>query len=139
MIDILWLLTQDSYTLHKLPRRTNQPKVEVTCIDEQWNADLCDMSSIANFNDNKTFLLTVIDVFSKKTDAEPVENKSGKAVTAAFEAILNRADHRLPQNLQTDKGNEFWNTHFCKMCKSYNIHLFSSESAYKACVAERAE
>ena len=65
-----WLFSQDSYTLHKLPRRINQPKVEVTSIDEQWCADLCDMSNIANFNDNKTFLLTVIDVFSKKADAE---------------------------------------------------------------------
>ena len=86
-----------------------QPRVTVEGTDEQWCADLCDMSNIAQYNDGTNFMLTVIDVFSKKADAEPTRNKSGEAVTQAFKRILDRAEGRKPQNLETDKGKEFWN------------------------------
>ena len=132
-----WLSSRDEYTLHRLPRSLQPPRVVVQGIDEQWCADLCDMSNIARYNNNHNFMLTVIDVFSKKADAEPILNKSGKAVTQAFARILDRADSRIPQNLETDKGKEFWNDTFRKMCQSMNINHFSTQSVNKASVVER--
>ena len=46
-----WLQSKDTYTLHK-PVRYNFPRnrAVVTGIDDQWQADLVDMSSSARFN-----------------------------------------------------------------------------------------
>ena len=45
-----WLQSKDNYTLHK-PVRYNFPRnrVIVTGIDDQWQADLVDISSLARF------------------------------------------------------------------------------------------
>ena len=132
-----WLYTRDAYTLHKLPSKRHQPRVLSKGIDDQWSADLCDMSNIAKHNEGTNFMLTVIDVFSKKADAEPVKNKSGKAVTEAFSRILARTYPRSPRLLETDHGKEFYNSNFQSLCNQQNMHLFSSQSAYKASTVER--
>ena len=61
-----WLQPKDTYTLHK-PVQYNFPRnrVIVTGTDDQWQADLVDISSLARFNKGYKFLLTCIDVFSK--------------------------------------------------------------------------
>ena len=60
-----WLQFKDTYTLHK-PVRYNflRNRVIVTWIDDQWQADLVDICSLARFNKGYKFLLTCIDVFS---------------------------------------------------------------------------
>ena len=61
-----WFEKQLTYTLHK-PVRYNfqRNKTIVLSIDDQFQADLCDMTSLAKDNDNHKFLLTCIDCFSK--------------------------------------------------------------------------
>ena len=133
-----WLLAQDAYTLHRKAKRklSAEPRIYVSGIDEQWAMDLCDVSNIAEHNNDKNFILTVIDVFSKWADAEPVARKSGPQVTAAFQAVLNRTDRR-PQKVETDHGKEFYNKQFAQLCKRNDIHHFSSQSSHKASVVER--
>ena len=61
-----WLITQDTYTLHKpIRRRFSRRRVTVSGIDDQWQADLVDLSTIQKENKNFKYLLTCIDVFSK--------------------------------------------------------------------------
>lgn len=133
-----WLLSQDTYTLHRKARRklSAEPRVYVGSIDEQWAMDLCDVSNISEHNDGNNFILTAIDVFSKWADAEPVRRKSGPAVASAFQTILNRTDRR-PDKVETDHGKEFYNKHFAQLCKRNVIHHFSSQSSHKASVVER--
>ena len=71
-----WLQSRDTYTLHK-PVRYNFPRnrVIVTRIDDQWQADLVNISSLARFNKGYKFLLTCIDVFSKFAWVIPLKNK----------------------------------------------------------------
>ena len=60
-----WFEKQLTYTLHK-PVRYNfkRSRTVVLSINDQFQADLCDMTSLANDdNDNHKFLLTVIDCF----------------------------------------------------------------------------
>ena len=45
-------------------------------MDEQWQADLVDMQSFARGNKGIKFLLTVIDVLSKRAWAVPLKNKT---------------------------------------------------------------
>ncbi len=84
-----WLAAQDAYTLHRTaPVKYKRNRVVVYGKDVQFQADLVDMPAHTKENDNITFLLTCIDVFSKYAWARPLKNKTGKEVTKAFDSIL---------------------------------------------------
>ena len=80
-------------------------------------------------------MLTVVDVFSKHAWVEPIKNKTGQAVTTAFEKILKQG--RTPIQLQTDDGREFYNKTFQNLLNKYKIHHFSTSGDTKASVVER--
>lgn len=131
-----WLESQPTYTLHRPARKkyATRPYI-VHDIDEQWQADLADMSSIANENRGHNFILTVIDIFSRYAWARPLKNKSGKEVAAAFKDIFK--EKRIPKRIQTDQGKEFENREVKRLFDEHNIELFSVKSAYKAAIVER--
>ena len=120
-----WLETQDAYNLHKpvrykFPRR----KVIVSGPGQQWQADLIDVSRLSRHNNGIKFLLTCIDVFSKKAWTLPLKDKTGQSLVRAFESIKDP----LPKNLQTDKGTEFTNNKFQVRLKQHKIHFFTTEN-----------
>ncbi len=96
-----WLAAQDANTLHRTaPVKYKCNRVVVYGKDVQFQVDLVNMSAHTKENDNITFLLTCIDVFSKYAWARPLKNKTGKEVTKAFDSILKenrviRAPHFL--------------------------------------------
>ena len=95
------------------------------------------MSNIARYNDSHRYLLTCIDVFSKKAWAQPLLAKTSKHVTEAFERILATASDGC-RMLQTDKGTEFLNSTFQEMLRRHNVHFYTSENDdIKASVVER--
>lgn len=65
-----WLSEQDAYSLHK-PARLHFPRNRVFAPRPlyQFQADLCDMQMLKENNDGMRYILTVIDVFSKKAYA----------------------------------------------------------------------
>lgn len=131
-----WLMTKDSYTLHKPVRKKFKTrKVIVQGIDDQWQADLADLGNIAKYNKGYRYILTCIDVFSKYAWVIPVKTKTGVNVTSAFEAILKTG--RKPVKLQTDQGKEFLNKIFQALLKEENVHFFTTHSERKASVVER--
>ena len=105
-------------------------------IDEQWQADLCDMTSRAKDNDGFTFLLTMIDCFSKFAWVEPLLNKSGAEILKALKRVLKRSG-RAPRRLQTDKGSEFVNKQVQRFLKERNVEFFTTNSEMKAAIVER--
>ena len=72
------------------------------------------MSKYAGENNGVTFILLVIDIFSKYIWLQPLQNKSGAETTKAFKAILK--DGRTPTRLRTDKGKT--------MKQTKNIHIY---------------
>ena len=131
-----WLSQQDTYTLHKPVRiHFRRNRVIVGGIDEQWQADLVDLSSLSKYNDGNHFLLTCIDVFSKYAWAIPIQRKTGSNLIVAFEAILKSG--RKPEKLQTDAGTEFVNRPFQEFLKKNDIQFFITRSEMKACVWSR--
>ena len=84
-----WLQSKDTYTLNK-PVWYNFPRNRVifTGIDDQWQADLIDISSLACFNSGYKFLLTFIDLFSTFAWVVPLETKSGESLVNGFQLIL---------------------------------------------------
>ena len=133
-----FLRGEQAYSLHK-PARRHYPRnhIYVAGIDAQWQADLADMQGLARQNGGLRYLLTVIDVFSKFAWVVPVKSKDAKAVTEAFNSVLQEAAPRKPARLQTDKGKEFFNSTFGDLMKRTGIQHFASESDQKAAVVER--
>ena len=81
----------------------------------------------------------MIDVLSKYAWVAPLKSKTGKAVTAVLESILQRSGGRHPHRLQTDKGQEFYNTTFAKMLDGYGIPHFSTQGDAKASVVVQSD
>jgi hypothetical protein len=132
-----WLAQQDAYTLHKPARRFyKRNRVEVTGVDNQWQADLVDLQALKQYNDGFNYLLMCLDVFSKYGWAVPLKTKTGKELVQAFQSIL-AVEGRSPTKLQTDKGTEFLNRNFQEMLRKEGIHFFTTNSELKASVVER--
>ncbi|GFU91972.1 uncharacterized protein TNCV_3765971 [Trichonephila clavipes] len=101
-------IKKDAYTLHKPVRHKFQRnRVFVSWIDRQFQADLVDMQSLAEFNKGYKYLLTCIDLFSKFAWAVPLKDKFGKSVKSGLEIIFKE---RKPKVLQTDAENKI--SHF---------------------------
>ena len=131
-----WLKGEKSYTLHKQSiTKFRRRRTISKGINELWQADLTDLSLLSNENDSQRYLLTCIDVFSKYARVEPLKNKSGISLSAAFTKMLADQQCKL---LQTDKGTEFLNGTFQKLLKDRNIRHYTSENDdIKASVVER--
>ena len=131
-----WLKAQPTYTLHRQARkRYPTRKYIVHESDEQWQADLADVTLIAKENDGYRFLLTVIDIFSRFAWVRPLRTKTGREVAEAFKDIFQEG--RIPKRIQTDQGKEFENRYVLALFHKHNIELFSVKSAYKAAIVER--
>jgi len=131
-----FLAEQDSYTLHK-PRRIRFPRRKTYSkgIGDLYQIDLVDLSNLAPHNDGMRYLLTCIDVFSKRAWAIPVRTKSARDVTRAFETVLEDGKCNM---VQSDKGTEFLNSTFQTMLKRHGIKFYTSENEdLKAAVVER--
>ena len=131
-----WLQSQDPYTLHKGVRKhfPRRPTI-VNGYGEQLQADLIDMQKFKNDNNGHSFILTVIDVFSKFAWAYGIKSKTGSNVAAALKEILTATNVR---HLQTDKGKEFNNTAVRSLLDKHTINHFSTENDdIKASIVER--
>ena len=121
--------------LHKpIIRKFTKRRVVVKGVDEIWAADLVEMGKFSEWNKGIKYLLMVIDVFSKFGWIEPLQNKKGETVAAAFEKIFKL---RQPRLLWTDKGKEFYNKNVKQLLSRKNIKLYSTENEEKSSVAER--
>jgi len=133
---VTWLRDQPVYTQH-FPIRRKFPtnRTVVHALDEQFQADLADVSSLSESNDGVKFILTCIDILSRYAWAIPMRNKSAKSVKAAFELIF---AERVPAQLQTDQGKEFENAECQAYFRSLKIKHFNALSSDVHCaVVER--
>ena len=132
------LVSLDAYTKHKPIRRKFARNKTITgAIDQQWQLDLMDMQALASHNDGFRYVVTAIDVFSRYAWAAPIKNKSGAAVTEAFQKMTDTGERQL-RTVQTDKGKEFLNKIFQDHLKSEGIEFFTGENDdIKASLVER--
>lgn len=123
--------------LHKPARRHFiRRRVVIKGLDDLWQADLVEMIPYNRENNKHNYLLTVIDTFSKYAWAVPLKNKSASSATAAMKSIFD-SSHRMPENLQTDDGKEFFNKIFQDLMRTHNINHYSTYSTLKASIVER--
>ena len=135
-----WLNDQETYSIHRpVKRKFRRRRVVVSGIDDQWQADLADLSNRADQNDGYKFLLGCIDVFSKYAWVVPLKTKSAREVLRGLKSILENDDERRrPRTLQTDKGTEFTNREVQAYLKREKIGFFTTENEEtKAQIVER--
>ena len=131
------LSNEQSYTLHKPVRnRFSRNKTVVLYIDELWQMDLCDTSTLKQLNDGDTFVLNIIDLFSKIGFARSLKDKKGSTVLKVFLNVLKECGGKQTK-VQTNAGVEFLNRAFKSTLKKQNIHFYVTFSENKAAVVER--
>ena len=133
-----FLKKNDTYTLHKpIRRKFSRNATIVGDIDKQWQADLADVSSLSRHNTGTTFILTVIDCFSKFAWAIPLKKKDAPSVLKGFKILFEQSRPRKPLRLQTDKGKEFLNKPLQEYLKERGIQHFVTHNETKAAMVER--
>jgi len=65
-----------------------------------------DFSKLAPYNNNYKWILSVIDLFTKKAWVAALKNKTASEVWNALKKILDEMDE-TPHIIQSDNGNEF--------------------------------
>ncbi|KAK3917789.1 Putative uncharacterized transposon-derived protein [Frankliniella fusca] len=133
-----YLQGEDAYTLHKPARRRFPRNVTYADnIDESWQTDLSDFQSLKNDNDGYSYILCVIDVFSKYGWATPIKDKSGSSITKGFQTIFKSTDRR-PTRVFSDKGKEYINKTFQKFLKESDIsYIHTHNPDIKCSIVER--
>ena len=127
-----WLLSQHNYQLHKPVIKRFKRRKTIANFQEQIQADLVDLNHISKDNNSFRYLITAVDVFSKKGWVEPIKRKDTKSVVDGFEKILQSMKF-TPRIFHSDQGKEFVNSSFQAMLKRYNIEYFTSKDASIKC------
>lgn len=110
--------------------------VIVKGLNETFQAELVEMIPYAKENRGFRYILIVTDIFSKYVMVEPVKNKTGLEMSKALEKIFKK-NNRIPKNMHTDLGKEFYNKNFKDLMEKYNINHYSTFSTKKASIVER--
>ena len=130
-----WLSGQDTYTLHRpAVKKFRRRPTTVSGMNEQLQIDLVDVRKYVDHNDGMNYILTAIDVFSKRAWAIPIKNKSSAEVLRALTDILDETTFRT---IQSDKGKEFINKPVQRFLQERRIKHFTTENeTIKASIVE---
>ena len=71
------------------------------------------MQLISKFRKRFTFLLCVVDIFSKYAWVVPLKDEKGVSIANAFQSIVKNSN-RKPNKIWVGKGDEFYNNSFKK-------------------------
>ena len=129
-----------SYTLHRpIRKRFPRNKTVVGGLHSTWQVDLTDVQAIERYNDGYRYILVAMDFLSKQLFAEPMKNKTPRAVVEGFKAIFGRTSHR-PLFIHSDKGAEFTGKATQKFFKENGIHFYvTHDEDTKASGIERVQ
>ena len=120
------------------PKTFPRRKVYASGVNEIWTADLMDVQRYSKVNKNMTFILVVVDVFSRYAYARGMKRKTAKSTADALKDILkeNRQGSD-PKFLWTDDGKEFKNQDVGALLARHHVKWYSTHNTVKASIAER--
>lgn len=111
-----WLNSQDDHSLQKPTRHPyKRVRVVISGVDNQWDANLADMSSLSKYNKGVTLLLVVIDIFFLDFYGSNRKKKSlkklGKDLKRLYRKVVNiknNLEQIKDENFQTDCYKSFF-------------------------------
>ncbi len=127
----------DSYTLH---REYKRPKITnpffVYSAREQVQMDLIDVSQLAKYNDGVTFIMVLIDCFTKKAWLKLLKSKSADNSLKAIKELTSEIEPKI-RTILFDAGTEFKNKKVYSFLEQNKIKIIHPFSEIKAAIAER--
>lgn len=131
-------MEQIAYELHKPARRIFPRRhYKLERIGDTWQMDLIDFNNLAKENNNISYILVVIDIFTKYVWTRPVKNKNSITVRDALENIIASSSYGPPRNIHSDEGKEFTNVVCKSLYSKYGINFYQTYTAMKASIVER--
>lgn len=114
-----WLAEQELYQLFKRVYQTqNVQRTLLTKPNKQIGIDLVDMQN--KQYKGYQYILTAIDLFSKKAYAEPMKNKTDAETVRCMKTIMKRIGTSI-SSIRSDNGSEFTNKRFVELLKKEKI------------------
>jgi transposase InsO family protein len=133
-----YLKSENAYTLYKpIKKKFKRDKFYSSDINDIWMADLMDMQKYARWNNNKKYILIVVDAFSRKVFARALDNKNSFSIIDALNNIF-KQNKGICRLLYTDRGKEFMQKPLKDLLDKMGIkHTYSRDASIKASMAER--
>ena len=134
--DLIKIFFDEIYS--KAPKRTYETNIIINNhIDETWSFDLADMIEFKTSNKKGIrYIFVIIDFFSFYLWAIPLKNKNSQILTDEFSNILTTSK-RSSLKLESDRGENYYNSSFQKFLKSKIIHHYSPFTDKGPSIAER--
>ena len=136
-----FLRENDIHSKHRriIKKRFPRRRVIARYPFELLMADLIEYKFYKTQNKHYSYILLLIDCFTRRVWTVPMKNKSADCAYAAFKSIFDDLT-RFPVNLVTDDGKEFFNSEVQSLFLLHGINHYStpSKSKSKASLAERA-
>jgi hypothetical protein len=126
----------ESYTLHREFQSRQRNPTFAHFKRYQFQMDLVDVQNMAEFNDGVRYILTCIDIFTRKAFARVLLLKDAKSVLKEFKSILLETVEP-PLTLCFDRGTEFRNNNFNTLCEQNNIQVRTPDSSIHAAFVEQ--
>lgn len=107
--------------LQSQPLKKKDDIKNITCKypSERYQMDMVDLSSFSNENDGFSWILVIVDIYSKYGIARKLCSKSADNVCRELENVF--YTFGPPTILQSDNGKEFSNTKVEELCKRFKI------------------
>ena len=125
------------YTIH---RQAKKPKVRnpvfVYYRRFQFQCDTIEISRIKKWNNNYSYILGAIDIWSRKAFCRLMFTKTAKETVEKMEEIFHEAGD-LPETVLFDRGSELKNKEMTNFLKNLNIRVFYSDTSIHAPFIER--
>lgn len=115
---------KEEFQILKQPK-TNKKKIGhiVSFIPNSiWQMDIFFMMKFYKQNNGYKYILTCIDVFTRKAYCEPIKDKSNESILSAFKLILKKADAQ-PYVITCDNDSTFLSKEFNGYCDKNKIAI----------------
>lgn len=131
-----WLKKQETYKRHKpVNALFSRQKILMSYMDQQWDADIMDMTKFSKFNNGYKYVAIFIDIFSRYVWVEPMRTKKPTEMVNVMRRIF--SEGRKPDYMRTDKGSEYTGGVTKQFLRANHIRHFTTVNVIHASYAER--
>ena len=114
-----FLKNQETWQLRKrVPKVKTTRPIVANNPREIWAMDLIDMQKYSRWNRGMKYILTIIDIFSKKLFTFPIPEKTGDQVSQKLDQLFAQ---EKPDKMMSDRGPEFVNQDVENIMRRYNV------------------
>jgi transposase InsO family protein len=86
-------------------RKQRYKKIRADRVNQQWQTDLIDVSDLSHENKGNKWIMTVIDVYSRKAYAEMIYRKKPEYTAESIKKVIDMWGKA--EQIQSDDGNEY--------------------------------